>query len=157
MGKRSDRWSTQGIPLLGDPLPARTVRARPGGAGMARAEQSRAELSRAVPGNFSAFNPSQDKQNIDEPVASIHLDPLLVSKMTSICSNLKFASFQIGTEGHYRVSPLGPALDLFDSMNNAGMSSNMSVGSINNYNGYGHESAYAPPHTMNQVHQELHE
>ena len=99
----------------------------------------------------------QDKQNIDEPVASIHLDPLLVSKMTSICSHLKFASFQIGTEGHYRVSPLGPALDLFDSMNNAGMSSNMSVGSINNYNGYGHDSAYASPHTMNQVHQELHE
>ena len=108
-------------------------------------------------GNFLAFNPFQDKQNIDEPVASIHLDPLLVSKMTSICSNLKFASFQIGTEGHYRVSPLGPALDLFDSMNNGGMSSNMSVGSINNYNGYGHESAYAPPHTMNQVHQELDE
>ena len=80
-----------------------------------------------------------------------------MSKMTSICSNLKFASFQIGTEGHYRVSPLGPALDLFDSMNNAGMSSNMSVGSINNYNGYGHESAYPPPHTMNQVHQELDE
>ena len=119
-----------------------------------RQSSQQRDLARHV---LMAFNPFQDKQNIDEPVASIHLDPLLVSKMTSICSNLKFASFQIGTEGHYRVSPLGPALDLFDSMNNAGMSSNMSVGSINNYNGYGHESAYAPPHTMNQVHQELDE
>merc|ERR1712226_371607 len=37
------------------------------------------------------------------PVASIHLDPL-----------------QVGTEGHYRVSPLAPVLDLLDSMNNYG-------------------------------------
>ena len=66
---------------------------------------------------------------------------------------LESSSFQIGTEGHYRVSPLGPALDLFDSMNNAGLSSNMQVGSMNNYNGYGHESTYASPHTINQVYQ----
>merc|ERR1711971_1310458 len=79
---------------------------------------------------------SEDNQNIAEPVASIHLDPLL-----------------IGTEGHYRVSPLGPALDLFDRMNNSGMSPNMPVGSMNNYNGYGHESTYASPHTMNQIEQ----
>jgi len=81
-------------------------------------------------------DPLEDNQNIAEPVASIHLDPLL-----------------IGTEGHYRVSPLGPALDLFDSMNNSGMNSNMPVGSLNNYNGYGHESTYASPHTMNQMEQ----
>ena len=66
---------------------------------------------------------------------------------------LESLSFQIGTEGHYRVSPLGPALDLFESMNNAGLSSNMQVGSMNNYNGYGHESTYASPHTINQVYQ----
>jgi len=81
-------------------------------------------------------DPLEDNQNIAEPVASIHLDPLL-----------------IGTEGHYRVSPLGPALDLFESMNNAGLSSNMQVGSMNNYNGYGHESTYASPHTINQIEQ----
>merc|ERR1711971_1450019 len=81
-------------------------------------------------------DPLEDNQNIDEHVASIHLDPLL-----------------IGTEGHYRVSPLGPALDLFDRMNNSGMSPNMPVGSMNNYNGYGHESTYASPHTMNQIEQ----
>ena len=60
-------------------------------------------------------------------------------------------SLQIGTEGHYRVSPLGPALDLFDSMNNSGLGSSMSLGSMNGYNGYGHESAYVTPHSMNQV------
>ena len=31
------------------------------------------------------------------------------------------------------------------------MSPNMPVGSMNNYNGYGHESTYASPHTINQV------
>ena len=97
----------------------------------------------------------QDNQNIAEPVASIHLDPLLVYQQQYV-PFLESLSLQIGTEGHYRVSPLGPALDLFDSMNNAGMSSNMQVGSMNNYNGYGHESTYASPHTINQVYQVLH-
>ena len=98
----------------------------------------------------------QDTQNIAEPVASIHLDPLLVCQLYLSFHSvpvLESSSFQIGTEGHYRVSPLGPALDLFESMNNAGMSSNMQVGSMNNYNGYGHESTYASPHTINQVYQ----
>ena len=97
----------------------------------------------------------QDTQNIAEPVASIHLDPLLVCILFHSVPFLEQLSFQIGTEGHYRVSPLGPALDLFDSMNNPGMSSNMSVGSMNNYNGYGHESTYASPHTINQVCKQL--
>ena len=98
----------------------------------------------------------QDTQNIAEPVASIHLDPLLVCQLYLSFHPVPFlesSSFQIGTEGHYRVSPLGPALDLFESMNNAGLSSNMQVGSMNNYNGYGHESTYASPHTINQVYQ----
>jgi len=89
--------------------------------------------------DLSSCDPLEDNQNIAEPVASIHLDPLL-----------------IGTEGHYRVSPLGPALDLFDSMNNTGISSNMQVGSMNNYNGYGHESTYASSHTINQIEQKPH-
>ena len=95
----------------------------------------------------------QDNQNIAEPVASIHLDPLLVSLCPHSVPLLESLSSQIGTEGHYRVSPLGPALDLFDSMNNTGISSNMQVGSMNNYNGYGHESTYASSHTINQVYQ----
>ena len=89
---------------------------------------------------FNSFGPTSGMQ------------PLLE---LSFCSNSKSVSLQIGTEGHYRVSPLGPALDLFDRMNNSGMSPNMPVGSMNNYNGYGHESTYASPHTMNQVYQPL--
>jgi len=83
-----------------------------------------------------SVDPLEENQDIAEPVAAIHLDPLL-----------------IGTEGHYRVSPLGPALDLFDSMNNSGLGSSMSLGSMNGYNGYGHESAYVTPHSMNQLEQ----